>query len=433
MGWSEYLPQDRIKWTDGLDSYPIWPSEPEIAVIKDVVAPVLPEKKNEFSVQFLADGAHHKIYEVSSSSWVTTYLFRIAVAVDPQFKMESEIATLKFLRQRTGIPVPKPIAWSSSTEGKLGYEWALVEKVPGVELREVWHKVPWDKKIQITETIAGFLVQLWSPGNRLDSIGSLYLKSTEPSNSAGEGTGAESFSKNGFTIGPSVDGAFFVGRRRYLPSKRGPDSRRYDAGAQSRRWETLVDEIGVDEEEFIDEYGDMVATCVEYERVLPLVFPGQKVPDGDKSRFSLHHCDLREANIIVDPDTFTITGIIDWEQTCSLPRWYCVDYPLLINKDEPINDGEPPVPKTYNVDDAEYSPAKVAERDRWDAKVLRAHFDAAVEQLLGTKDWRPATPQDLLKSRFIQGVGNLSDNWERARNQIKSITKDLESLHKEAE
>jgi hypothetical protein len=131
----------------------------------------------------------------------------------------------------------------------------------------------------------------------------------------------------------------------------------------------------------------MVATCLEYERVLPLLFPRQETPEGDQLRFSLHYCDLREANIIVDPDTFAITGIIDWEQTCSLPGWYAVDYPLLINKDEPITDGEPPVPKTYDLNAAEYNPAKVAERDRWEAKVLCARFDAAVEKLPGTNDW----------------------------------------------
>lgn len=267
-------------------------------------------------------------------------------------------------------------------------------------------------------------------------------------------------SENEFTIGPSVDGAFFAGRRRYLPSYRGPyescrdwlaaliriekefirtakvlleNKQEMTAEHEAEDWDTLVDEIGIEEEEFIDEHDAMVATCLEYERILPLVFPRQEIPDTDKLRFSLHHCDLREANIIVDPDTFAITGIIDWEQTCSLPDWYGVDYPLLINKDEPINDGEPPVPKTYDVDDSEYSPAKVAERDRWEAKLLRAHFDATVEQLLGTQDWRPATQQDRLKSRFIQGVGDLSDSWERARNPIKSITKDLELSHEETE
>lgn len=454
MSWSQHLPQDRIKWTNGLDSYPIWPSEPEIAVIKDMVASVLPEKEDDFSVQFLADGAHHKVYEVSHPSWPTAYLFRIAIAVDPHLKMESEMATLIFLRQQTGIPVPNPISWSSSTDEKLGYEWALVEKLPGVELRDVWHQVPWQKKIEITEAIAGFLVQLWVPSTRFNSIGSLYLDPPKSSNSPTGETGVKNSSKSGFKIGPSVDGAFFAGRRLYLESNRGPyESCREWLSAlihieqefirtakvlletqqemtpehRAEDWDTLVDEIGVDEEDFIDEYDDMVATCLEYERVLPLVFPSQETPQSDKLRFPLHHCDLRAANILVDPDTFTITGVIDWEQACAVPHWYGVKYPLLINKDEPIGDGEPPVSKTYDVDSAEYNLAKVAERDRWEAKFLRGRFDGAVEQLMGSKDWRPATQQDQLKSRFIQGVGNLSDSWERARNQMKYIAKDLKA------
>jgi hypothetical protein len=161
-------------------------------------------------------------------------------------------------------------------------------------------------------------------------------------------------------------------------------------------WNTLVDEIGVDEEEFLEEYESMVATCSEYERVLPLLFPPEEAPKSDKSRFSLHHCDLRAANILDDPQTFTITGVIDWEQTCSVPDWYGIDYPLLINKDEPISDGEPPIPKEYDIDTTEYSPAKVAERERWEAKLLRERFDRAVEQLLKCSGWRPTSPHNSL-------------------------------------
>jgi hypothetical protein len=50
MSWPKYLPNDRIKWTEGLNSYPIWPSDPEIAVIKDIAASILPEKEHDFSV-----------------------------------------------------------------------------------------------------------------------------------------------------------------------------------------------------------------------------------------------------------------------------------------------------------------------------------------------------------------------------------------------
>jgi hypothetical protein len=156
----------------------------------------------------LADGAN-QVYEVSNSSWSSNYVFRIALPVDPQLKIESEMATLKFLSQKTGMPVPKPIAWSSTVEEKLGYEWALVEKLPGVELRDVWHKMPWEKKEQVVETIAGFLVQLWGPSTRLNSIGSLYLESAKSLNLPFDEPGFKDSGKEGFDIGPSVDSVFF--------------------------------------------------------------------------------------------------------------------------------------------------------------------------------------------------------------------------------
>ncbi|ETS84199.1 hypothetical protein PFICI_02224 [Pestalotiopsis fici W106-1] len=470
MSWSQYLPQDRIKWTGGYWTHPIWPSEPDVAVIKDIVASVLPEKEIDFSVQFLADGARHKVYDVSHSSWSKTYLFRVAIPLDPRLKTESEMATLVFLGQRTTIPVPKPIAWSSSAEGKLGYEWALVEKIPGVELGEVWRKMPWEKKIEITETIAEFLVQLWAPNMRLAKIGSLYLGHAEFSDDhilehkkddneddrldscPAKKTDPKNLGKDKFTIGSAVDSAFFSDRRRYLTTNRGPFSSCHDwldalihleqemirtakvlleskedltPEHQAEDWDDLVDEIGVDEDDFEKEYDDMVALCHKYKEILPLVFPLQEAPYEDKLSCVLQHYDLRDANILVDPETFEITGIIDWEQTYSVPDWYGIDYPMFINTDEPYDEGEPPVPTTYDEDSPDYNAVLVGNRDRWDAKQLREHFDHAVQKLMGAKDWRPAAAQNRLKELFIEGTANLTDPWCHAKYNMKCI---LEAL-----
>ncbi|KAL6860362.1 hypothetical protein ACO1O0_004389 [Amphichorda felina] len=473
MTWVKYLPKDRIKWSDGINSTPIWPSEPDVAVIKDIVSSALVGKSDDVSVRFLADGAHHKIYEVTHPSHPRPYLFRVAVPVDPCLKLESEMATLEFLRQRTTIPVPRPIVWSSTTDNKLGYEWALVEKIPGVELRDVWREIPWEKKVQIIQTIASYLAQLWDTSQKFSRIGSLYFStyreegvppSKDPQTSVDVSPSSslpiprqvaslEEASNHGFIVGPSIDGAFFAGRRRYLEVYRGPyGSCRAWLGSLirveqefirtariliekrgemtpdhiSEDWSDLMDEIGVDEDDFMDDYEDMVASCAEYERLLPSVFPHQD--PHDNPRFCLHHCDLREANILVDPETFEITGIIDWEQTCTVPDWYGMDYPLVINKHEPLNPGvEPPVPKTYNVDSDEYCAPQVAERDRWEAKLLREQFDYQLENL-GFKDWRPKARDHALKSRFIEGVGELAENWERSRYQLKKIYEMLEEL-----
>ncbi|GAB1310719.1 hypothetical protein MFIFM68171_00929 [Madurella fahalii] len=116
MSWAHYLPDDRLRWTAGNDSYPIWPSEPKIPIIENIVRLTLSrlgdghQAKDQFSVEFSADGARHKVYEVKHPSWPISYLFRVAIAVDPRLKLESEMATLHFLRQHTRIPTARPIA-----------------------------------------------------------------------------------------------------------------------------------------------------------------------------------------------------------------------------------------------------------------------------------------------------------------------------------
>lgn len=102
-------------------------------MIRTLAASALDLDTENITVRFLADGANHKVYDIQlsdASPHTTSYLFRVAIPIDPTFKLESEVATLKFLKQRTTIPVPKPIAWKSSAYNTLGYEWAVVEKFP---------------------------------------------------------------------------------------------------------------------------------------------------------------------------------------------------------------------------------------------------------------------------------------------------------------
>lgn len=83
-------------------------------------------------------GSFNKLYEVFLPSKETQYLFRVSLPVDPFYKTESEVATIAYLRQHTTITVPSVIAWSSSADNIMGYEWVLFEKINGVPLSNVW-------------------------------------------------------------------------------------------------------------------------------------------------------------------------------------------------------------------------------------------------------------------------------------------------------
>ena len=189
---SVHYPEGRLKW-GGLDAdEPIWPFEPELSSIRAIATKHLGKAtgtiidETSLDAQFFAEGLYNKLYLLSYPNHPQEYLFRVSLPIDPFSKIESEVATLRFVRENTTIPVADVIAWESSTENELGYEWILMEKIRGVELEVVWGSMSWEQKLAFTESLAKYVVQLH--GHKFSSIGSLYFGqlerflSTKPSN-----------------------------------------------------------------------------------------------------------------------------------------------------------------------------------------------------------------------------------------------------------
>lgn len=68
---------------------------------------------------------------------------------------------------------------------------------------------------------------------------------------------------------------------------------------------------------------------------------------GNESVYLLCHEDFNSANILVEPSTFNMTGIIDWEMICILPEWIALDYPEVLRDVDHMDDKEPPIPPSY--------------------------------------------------------------------------------------
>ncbi|KAI1781012.1 hypothetical protein F4818DRAFT_436206 [Hypoxylon cercidicola] len=62
---------------------------------------------------------------------------RIALPVLPGIKVMSEVTTMQFVRRRTNIPVPQVYMYNASSTNQLGYEWILMEHMPGQPFAEV--------------------------------------------------------------------------------------------------------------------------------------------------------------------------------------------------------------------------------------------------------------------------------------------------------
>jgi hypothetical protein len=64
--------------------------------------------------------------------------------------------------------------------------------------------------------------------------------------------------------------------------------------------------------------------------------------------FALYHHDLSLANILVDPTTYEITGIVDWECVGTRPHWEDTYPPFLIaDGSESEGEVEPLDPRRY--------------------------------------------------------------------------------------
>lgn len=89
--------------------------EPDITIIRKVALKHLPDALDT-EAKFFAEGAFNKLYLIRAIHSRQDFLMRIALPVDLCFKTESEAATLEYVRRHTTIPVPKVIAYHSSSQ-----------------------------------------------------------------------------------------------------------------------------------------------------------------------------------------------------------------------------------------------------------------------------------------------------------------------------
>ncbi|RDX54617.1 hypothetical protein OH76DRAFT_1340911 [Lentinus brumalis] len=97
---------------------------------------------------------------------------RVARRFMPRLKTESEVATMNYLRRHTDIPVPDVYQYDANPYNRLGGEYILMSKAPGIPLSKVFHCMPHEQLIALVENIAMLVIPLF--GHRFPMIGSLY-------------------------------------------------------------------------------------------------------------------------------------------------------------------------------------------------------------------------------------------------------------------
>jgi hypothetical protein len=323
-----------------------WPGEVNhdawIYNIRGLLAQQFPQFANA-EIKYFSAGTFNRLYSISEPHWTTTYLFRVSIPVEPFFKTESVVATLEYVRQHTLMPVPRVIAFSSSDANDLGYEWILMEMLQGVPLRAVWDKMPEAARIKLFAEVASHAKQLLSL--RFNTFGSIYfadvanrvgvlnqpspaLKTNGNTNDIDTGVGLD----GPFVIGRIVSQDFFFNKRVHFPSSRGPfqttrqlvDARMDLLGQRIRNLSTTPGEpyfCGSDEA--LARHQSFVHVIFDHLKgLVPHLVPQD---NGPEDVGVLWHDDLSEHNLLVDPVTFKLTGVVDWECVSILPAYESYD------------------------------------------------------------------------------------------------------------
>ena len=240
------------------------------------------------------------------------------------------------------------------------------------------------------------------------------------SSGARPGTLMEEYSES-FAIGKIFDTRFFQASRYYLPGNRGPYRCTVEWLSAMIRFQLQwikdgpIEDDGDYGSDFEEEIPQMQRYCNKFLDVLPRVFANEEA----ELPYTLHHHDLNASNIIVDPETFNINGIVDWEMVNIVPMWRAAEHPEFLDFARPFS-GEisaPPTleslpPDSYEEDEVD---CIVDKRDRWDYQLLRDHWDATMTQLKMDDEVLLDLSEVQTMNEYFYEISNLTDMWNWAR------------------
>ncbi|TRX93624.1 hypothetical protein FHL15_005596 [Xylaria flabelliformis] len=327
--WLRWDPTGGVAWiNNGLCRYPIWTFEPTIqSVIATLKVAIGPD--HDYGVQMLHNGSLSKLYTVSFDN--QAFVMRVCLPLCPRTKTEAEVATLSWISQYTGLPVPRMRAYDSSRNNPLGYEWLLMTKLEGKPLSSCWPSITMGSKERLVKQIAAFCVSTFrQPFN--EGIGSIF-------------------------------------KMNYLTS-------RLENATNTNEKETLQRMLDVTTRieklmpQFLSSHGKTASTCSDIETV----------PDNAEMRPTatmLYHDCLSLDNILVNDDGI-LTGVIDWQCIPCLPLHEACQFPAFLQQAH--DRFQKPSGRRYLVDDSgPPHPAYSRDCQRYELTELRQLY---IEEML---------------------------------------------------
>ena len=344
--------------------------EPDVEAIKQTVKPYLDmigACSEDFAVDFLAEGGFNKVYlittKVKKTRQLVEYVFRIALPIDPYYKVECDAATTELVRHATNVPVPIIYAYDTNSKSKLGFEWMLMERTRGESLAETWDDMDYEKKVEITKTVASWTVQL--SNIKSSKIGGIFMRSKDSNLEfyVGQTPYFNLYQDNRLSYdlnrGPYNDlhsyySAFLCATKYELDEvkhKIALDPERYANQDMKKETQMELDQAAKgdlfrqadiddleDEENWELLWGNKVewltslAHCLE--SALPQLCVEAEKRMGDVSTV-LCHDDVSLCNIMMDSNG-TLSGLLDWEQINMLPPKLTMQIPQFLRGEDDV-------------------------------------------------------------------------------------------------
>ncbi|KAK0617783.1 phosphotransferase enzyme family-domain-containing protein [Bombardia bombarda] len=318
--------RDGLVWdSSGLDVEPRWAREPNIAAIERVCRRHL--NADDCAVFFHTAGAFNKLYLVDTSSR-GRFMMRVSLPVDPHNKTRGEVQTLQLVQRQTDIPVPKVVAFDDTSDNDIGFEWILMQLMPGRPVYYRWRRMTMQQKELLVSRVVDFQAQLY----RLGSGSSSSSRSSHRETLRTIGTLHQQ--SNPLQPGQIVHPIFFSGAHYHYTISRGPFRsshdwlRAYLTIIIKEHTTALAECRSAEEDEDDREYAEGVLRVArKLLRLLHKIFPAMVHPAEPTV---LWHDDLSLMNIMVDDDdrgNVKVTAVIDWECVSTMPLWVASQMP----------------------------------------------------------------------------------------------------------
>ncbi|KAF2866810.1 phosphotransferase enzyme family-domain-containing protein [Massariosphaeria phaeospora] len=406
-----------------------WTIEPNLAIISKIVRRELALSEDAVcSLEFLGQGALNKVYAIQCGKG--NYVLRVTLPVQPELKTMSEYATITYVRRHTDIPIPRVLRYEPNNN-ELGFEWMIMDRVPGKPFEPMWHEVSWLMKKVMVRKLISYLVQTFQM--RSNAIGSLYTaddvhrcaildESHATSDMPGNGDGPVQHRHH---LSGIVSVPLFAGNHLKHDVPRGMFKNSHDWLAA--RIQFVINDTtnlpdGLDEDE-IESLGDCKANAERLLKALPSVFS----PDQSDEEFVLHHHDLSGMNFLVDDTDKTnlqVAGVIDWECITTVPLYYACKIPKLLRKRTNDECPDPDICMNETKEDGtvEINPLYWLNREEYEKTQLRQFFLEEMGRQL--PEWVKIYDESKFKADFESAVDYCG--YEPTRRYVSQWLDELE-------